>query len=119
VPIHDFRPAKAQCRVVQRIVADIGVPRDRCLYVGDSLRRDVGMAGAPACWPRGLAAAITIPVRGKLDLISTAGGRCRPGRPPGGGGACADVVALTSFDDLLKHFQFGPPDHLDGVSARG
>jgi FMN phosphatase YigB (HAD superfamily) len=109
------RPLQSTARkpdpdAIQLILHDAGVEPDRCLYVGDSLSKDVAMAkssGMLSAWARygidhdpqlwrelvGLS---------HWDAAAVAAAKNRPPEP-------SDVqpdVVLNSFDELLDHFVF-------------
>jgi FMN phosphatase YigB (HAD superfamily) len=112
VPVHPLPSTarKPDPSSIQLILKEIGVKADRCLYVGDSLTKDVAMAkhaGILAAWARYGTGHDPELWRDLVDVshwdaTAVAAAKNTPVRPP-------DIqpdVTLDSFSELLCHFTF-------------
>ncbi len=112
----DYRP---KCKVVElprelekpnpsgllRICEDLGVRPDETLVVGDSVRKDVGVAqavGAVDCWAE-YGTYVSVEYRERLDIISAeAITRRHAASVFEGGKQTAPTYALSNFSQLLR-----------------
>jgi phosphoglycolate phosphatase len=105
---------KPNVGVLRRIVAELDVPPQRCLYVGDSMERDVRMArhaGVLAAWAAygcGHDPDLTDRLAAISHRDAGEGSSHQIVGPTGEDPAEEGLVTLTCFEDLLQRFDFSP-----------
>jgi phosphoglycolate phosphatase len=121
LPIRPLEPRsrKPNVDILRQIIEDLGVSTKRCLYVGDSVERDVAMAeaaGALSAWAA-YGCAHDPALEDRLAAVSHRGvetpeprGTTVAGPPAGPVAVRPDPdVTLVRFGDLPRLFDFGPP----------